>query len=347
MAGQTQTAWRRRALAAAIVAVAVGLAVYAARRGTAHPTSDDATIDADVVHIAPVVGGRIVQLAVSENARVARGELLFQIDPQPYQWVLAQAQADLQIAEAALETQRRAVATQRSVAKIADDQSRNARANYQLTARTTERLRPLNAKGYVATQQLDQAEVAEHDAATALRQAQEQASATQYAVDTVAAATALVAARQAALAIAQRALDDTRVLAPHDGYVVGLNVVSGEVVVPNQSLFTLIDTDEWYAVANVRETRLPAIAIGDCATVYSLIDRRQALQGVVQGIGWGVLDEGRINLPRSVPYVERSLNWVRVEQRFPVRIRLAPTAPQVLRLGASAVVEIKHGAACR
>ena len=52
-------------------------------------------------------------------------------------------------------------------------------------------------------------------------------------------------------------------------------------------------------------------------------------------------------MPRSVPYVERSLNWVRVAQRFPVRIRLEDPPPDLTRLGASAVVEIKHGAACR
>jgi multidrug efflux system membrane fusion protein len=66
----------------------------------------------------------------------------------------------------------------------------------------------------------------------------------------------------------------------------------------------------------------------------------------VDGIGSGVLDEERINLPRSVPRVERSMNWVRVAQRFPVRIRLERPPQQLLRLGASAVVEVKHGPAC-
>ena len=92
---------------------------------------------------------------------------------------------------------------------------------------------------------------------------------------------------------------------------------------------------------------LITIAVGDCATVYSMIDRSQPIKGIVQGIGAGVLDEDRINLPKSVPYVERSLNWVRVAQRFPVRIRLEHPPRQLTRLGASAVVQVKHGAACR
>jgi membrane fusion protein, multidrug efflux system len=128
--------------------------------------------------------------------------------------------------------------------------------------------------------------------------------------------------------------------------VVGLTILSGEMVVPSQTLFTLISTEEWFAVANFRETDLHAIVVGDCATVFSMIDRSKPIKGVVEGIGWGVLDEERINLPRSVPYVQRSLNWVRVAQRFPVRVRLENSPEQLMRLGASAVVEVKHGDTC-
>ena len=78
-----------------------------------------------------------------------------------------------------------------------------------------------------------------------------------------------------------------------------------------------------------------------------MIDREQPLKGVVQGIGTGVLDTDRVNLPRSLPYVERSLNWVHVAQRFPVKVKIEQPQPQLMRLGASAVVEVKHGRACR
>jgi multidrug efflux system membrane fusion protein len=199
------------------------------------------------------------------------------------------------------------------------------------------RLRPLAAKGYVPQQQLDQAQVSEKDTATKLVQAQESQTA----------ADATVRARSAALGIAQRQLDDTTVRASHNGLVVGLTISTGEMVTPSQALFTLINTDEWFAVANFRETDLSSISIGDCATAFSMLDRKIPIKGIVQGIGWGVTDQERVNVPRSVPYVERSLNWVRVAQRFPVRVRLEQPPKQLMRLGASAVVEIKHGAACR
>ncbi len=72
-------------------------------------------------------------------------------------------------------------------------------------------------------------------------------------------------------------------------------------MIPAQSLFTLINTEEWFAVANFREFELAAIRVGDCATVYSMIDRDRPIRAVVDGIGSGVLDEERVNLPRSVP----------------------------------------------
>jgi membrane fusion protein, multidrug efflux system len=252
----------------------------------------------------------------------------------------------LGVAVGALDTRQRTIATDKSNATIASEQIKRAQTNLELATRSVERLRPLVAKAYVPTQQFDQAQTLQRDAATSLKQAREQESAALEAVGTEDAATAAIQARRAALAIAKRALDDTVVRAWHDGRVVGLTVLSGEMVVPSQALFTLVSTEEWFAVANFRETDLKAITVGDCATVFSMIDRSHPIKGIVDGIGWGVLDEERINLPRSVPYVERSMNWVRVAQRFPVRIRLENPPEHLMKLGASAVVQIKHGDSC-
>ncbi|HET6238681.1 MAG TPA: multidrug transporter subunit MdtN [Acetobacteraceae bacterium] len=343
---------RRRApwaivISLSIVAAAIGFGLYVLHRSSIMPTTDDASIDADVVHIAAEVGGRIISIPVEENSRVRHGDLLFQIDPVPYQLAVDQARANLDVAKAALETQRRFLSTQRSTALVAADQTRSAETNLDLATRTVERLRPLAAKGYVPIQQLDQAQTTQRDATTLLQQARERQAAAIQAIDTDAAAIATVQARQAELAIADRHLQDTTVRATHAGRVVGLSVLSGEMVVPGQSLFTLVNDEEWFAVANFRETDLHAIAVGDCATVYSMIDRGKAMKGVVQGLGLGVLDTDRVNLPRSVPYVERSLNWVIVAQRFPVRIRLVDPPQTLVRLGATAVVEMKHGPSCR
>jgi multidrug efflux system membrane fusion protein len=329
------------------IATAIGIAVYVAHRNTVMPWTDAATIDADVVHVAAAIGGRIVEIPVTENTLVSEGDLLFQIDPVPYRLAVTHAEADLAIAEASLDTEERLLSTQRSAAKVAAEQVQRADANLELAKRTVERLAPLATKGYVPTQQLDQAQTSQHDAETTLQQARIQEAAAVAAIDTDAAARATVRARKAALAIAQRGLEDTTVRAAHAGRVVGLSVSTGEMIAPSQTLFTLVNTEEWFAVANFRETDLASMAVGDCVTVYSMINREQPLQGIVQGIGAGVLDTDRVNLPRSLPYVERSLNWVRVAQRFPVRVRIEQPPQQLMRLGASAVVEVKHGRACR
>jgi multidrug efflux system membrane fusion protein len=347
MAGIRNSPLRGKLVMLAIVLVAVLLSVYAWQRTLRFPASDDASLDADLVHIASPVGGRIARIHVAENQQVAKGAVLFEIDPVPYQLAAAQARADLELAQAALGTRRRTIASERATAAVASEQTARVEQNYALTARTVERLRPLAADGYVPRQQLDQAQVAQRDAAVSLKQANVQRAATAQAVGKDDDAIATVHAREAALAIAQRALDDTVVRAPHAGRVSGLTVLSGEVVLPNQSLFLVVHTGEWFAVANLRETSLADVHIGDCATVYSMIDRRHAIRGKVEGIGVGITDTDRLNLPRSLPYVQPSVNWVRVARRFPVRIKLEDPPETLARVGASATVEIRHGAACR
>ncbi|OXH89780.1 multidrug transporter subunit MdtN, partial [Burkholderia multivorans] len=163
-----------RAIALAIVALGIAALAYAYHRTTAYPSTDDASIDADVVHVASPVGGRIVRLAVHENQRVAKGDLLYEIDPVPYRLAVAQAQADVELARASLDTRRRSLIGERSNAAVAAEQVKRAKQNHDLATRDVERLAPLAAQGYVSAQQFDQAKVRQRDAAVSLAQAQEQ-----------------------------------------------------------------------------------------------------------------------------------------------------------------------------
>lgn len=329
-----------------IIAAAIFLVIVAVQMSEEISSTDAAVIEADVVHIAPNVGGRIIKFNVEENAAVKRNDLLFQIDPVPYQLDVDQAAAELAVAQANLESKRRALSSQRSNADVAADQVKRAEANYALADRTVIRLTPLAAKGYIPRQQLDQAQTQLRDATTGLAQAREQYAASVRAIDTDHDAVAAVQAREAALANARRRLDDTTVRAPNDGRIVGLKVTAGEMVGPSQSLFTLVNTEEWFAVGNFRETDLKGIHVGKCAVVYSMIDRTRKMKGVVQGINTGVSDSDTINLPKSLPSVERSVNWVRVAQRFPVRVRIENPPEYLVRSGASAVVEVRHDDEC-
>ncbi|MBB1200620.1 multidrug transporter subunit MdtN [Enterobacteriaceae bacterium 89] len=341
---------RKRQLAK-IVAVVVVIAAaitgwLSVRNTTLNPLSEDAELGASVVHIASQVPGKIITLAVSENSKVRQGELLFKVDPELYQLRVEQARAELKIAEAAHDTQQRTMLAEQSNAAISDEQIARARANLQLTTQTLARLQPLLGKGYVTAQQVDDAATAKRDAEVSLKQALKQSSAAQALISTTDASEALVVARRAALAMAERELANTEVRAPHDGRVVGLTVATGETVLPNQSVFTLINTNDWYASAFFRETELKDIVIGRCADVYVMANSKILISGTVEGIGWGVSSEDLVNIPRSLPYVPKSLNWVRVVQRYPVRIKLHNPPEELMRIGATAVVIVRHQDGC-
>jgi len=96
-------------------------------------------------------------------------------------------------------------------------------------------------------------------------------------------------------------------------------------------------------IANFREAEIRRMAPGSEAIVYLSSAPNQRFRGIVQGIGWAVKPEGEVDLPPSgVPYVKRELNWVRVAQRFPVRIEVENPDQDLFRMGASAVAIIKR-----
>lgn len=311
------------------------------------PSSDEAAIDADVVHVAATVGGRIDKLLVQENQRVKAGDVLFIIDQTAYRLAVDQARAALDLSLANADLQERVIATETADAAIARDGVQRAEVNAAHARRTAERLRPLAEAGHIPRQQYDAAKTVARDADITLKEARLRASAARNAIGTGDGGRATIAAQRAALANAEHMLENTIVRAPHSGLIVGLKTRSGETIAPFQSLFTLITDEKWYALANFREGELAKINEGDCVTAFSMIDRSVPIKGRVESIGSGVMSGNEIDLPRSAPYVQRTLEWVKVSQSFPVRIMLDQPPEKLMRLGASAMVQVKHGAACR
>ena len=156
--------------------------------------------------------------------------------------------------------------------------------------------------------------------------------------------TTLQAQREGAVAtinLEELHLSYCKVIAPFSGRVINLNISAGAHVTAGVPVFSLLDTGKWYVVANFREAEIRHMAPGSEAIVYLSSAPNQRFRGKVQGIGWAVKPEGEIDLPPSgVPYVKRELNWVRVAQRFPVRIEVENPDPNLFRMGASAVAII-------
>jgi multidrug efflux system membrane fusion protein len=159
------------------------------------------------------------------------------------------------------------------------------------------------------------------------------------------AVTTLQAQREGAIAninLAELHLSYCKVIAPFDGRVINLNISAGAHVTEGVPVFSLLDTSKWYVIANFREAEIRHMAPGTEAIVYLSSAPNQRFRGKVQGIGWAVKPEGELDLPPSgVPYVKRELNWVRVAQRFPVRIEVENPDQELFRMGASAVAIIK------
>jgi multidrug efflux system membrane fusion protein len=324
----------------AIVVAAIGLAVYVVYYLDQSPRTDDAFVRADTIGVASQVNGRILHLRVRDNQAVKQGDVLFEVDPEPYRHTLDRASAALNGLEKQIMLSQRDVNAQKFAATAARANIDRAQAQAMQAADTLGRLEPLLVKEYVTAEQVDQARTAKRSADAALEVARRDAERAAAAVSGVDALVAKLGELRAAVASAQYDLDHTVMRAPFDGLAVDLDIAEGEYAATGRRLFTLIDARNWYVIANFRETALRDIRPGAPAEVYLMSDPRRRFAGTVQSIGFGVMPQEGGSSAQGLPNVPRSINWVRVAQRFPVRIRVENPPPALFRIGASAVALI-------
>jgi len=313
--------------------------VLASRRIDQRPRTDDAYLQADLVHLAPDVSGRIVELNVRDNQEVRKGDVLFRIDPEPYRMRVDQARAAVQGLEAKLGLTADQVASQTSKADAAARGIGSAEAQRSLASSTLARMEPLLGRGFVTAQQVDQARAAQRTAQIALQQAQLQADEARQAIINTKPTEAELEGARATLALAERDLNKTVVRAPCDGRITALDIAAGEFAATGHPLFTIIDTEHWYAIGNFRETDLAGMEPGQRATVYVMAQPSRPVPGKIDSLGWGVASDVSATFG-GLPHVERTLNWVRIAARFPVRILLDAPPDDLMRYGATAVIVI-------
>jgi multidrug efflux system membrane fusion protein len=335
-------AWLGRLIAIVAIVAAAGFAILTLSVLDRRPRTHDAHLFAYSAGIAPEVSGQIVALHVTNNQRVVKGQPLLDIEPEPFELRVRQARAQVAALKAQISLTGRQVTSQKSGADAATTQIAQARAQLELAHDTVQRLEPLLGKGYVTTQQIDEARTNERNAANALTVATQRANQARQAVGDTESLVAQLAAAEATQALAERDMRLATVLAPFDGSVVGLQIANGAFAVTGHTLFTLIKDDAWYAVADFRETELPQIAAGDEATVWVMGADERPIHGRVESIGRGVQPDDRDG--PGLPVVGRTLSWVVVAQRFPVWIRLENPPVQLTRIGATVSVRVQHEA---
>ncbi len=298
---------RRRTIASQTSAVSVAAANI--ESATASHTAANATVhqaEADVENAQAAVRSAEANRQYAENN-------LHRLEPLLERQFVTVDQVDL--ARTALETRTREV----------------ERANAQLNV----------AKAHLASQQ---AMFQQAGATVVQSQAQHQQAAS--AVATLDPLTKEREARAAAVHNARYDLDNCRVYAPFDARVTNLTISEGAFAHAGTQVFTLIDNRTWWVVANFRETQLNHVVPGAPAEVFLMQREGLALRGVVESIGFGVTPDpsvaGTIS-SSGLPSVQRSLSWVHLAARYPVRVRIEAPPPDLLRIGQTAVAVV-HGA---
>ncbi|HDW0554816.1 TPA: biotin/lipoyl-binding protein [Escherichia coli] len=272
-----------------VVALALVALVFVIWRVDSAPSTNDAYASADTIDVVPEVSGRIVELAVSDNQAVKQGDLLFRIDPRPYEANLAKAEASLAALDKQIMLTQRSVDAQQFGADSVNATVEKARAAAKQASDTLRRTEPLLREGFVSAEEVDRARTAQRAAEADLNAVLLQAQSAASAVSGVDALVAQRAAVEADIALTKLHLEMATVRAPFDGRVISL----------------------------------------------------KTFEGKVDSIGYGVLpDDGGLVLG-GLPKVSRSINWVRVAQRFPVKIMVDKPDPEMFRIGASAVANLE------
>ncbi len=313
-----------------------------------HASTDDAQVDGHIIPVLARVGGYITLVEVSDNDSVRAGQWLAQIDDAVYKVQLAQADADLAAAQAAVGGRgaigqaRAEVATAAGQRAALDAQIAAARATATKARSDLSRIEELAAKQIVSKQQLDAAR-AEADAATANLQAQQRQAAAGGA--TVTSAEAGVRVAEAKLAAAKASRDNaalqlsyTRITAPVAGVVSRKLIEVGQLVEPGQTLMSAVaDTGIW-VTANYKETQLSKMRVGQPAEIDIDAYGGCTALGKVESLSPATGAKFALLPPDNA-----TGNFTKVVQRVPVRIAVTQGcgAARPLRPGMSVAAHVE------
>lgn len=280
----------RFAITLLLVVVAVVLIFRVWVFYTESPWTRDAKFSADVVAIAPDVGGLVTDVRVRDNQLVQKGQVLFTIDRPRYQKALDQAEADVAYYQALLTEKRREAGrrNQLGTSAMSREAIDQANSDYQTT---------------------------EHQLAKA------------------------VATRD----LAKLDLERTLIKAPSAGWVTNLNVYSGEFITRGSTAVALVKQGSFYVLAYLEETKLDGIRPGYRVEITPL-GSNQLLRGTVDSIAAGVTNSSSTVDSKGMATIDSNLEWVRLAQRVPVRIRLDKQPGNLFPSGTTATVVVTGSA---
>ncbi|WP_165498249.1 HlyD family secretion protein [Siculibacillus lacustris] len=335
-----------RPLVLALVGVvALGLAGW---KGWSYATvgrflvsTDDAFVRADVSTIAAKATGHVTRVLVEDNARVAAGDVLAEIDDGDYRLAIAAASDRIATQDATIARIAAQSEAQQATIAQAEAQLASVRSDVERTESDFERAGALVKSNAGTQQRLDQAK-ADRDrtrAAVAVAEAGVAAAKGALAVfqAQIVEASRVRAELSTALDKAHRDLEFTQVRAPVDGVVGNRAVQVGQYVQPGTRLLALVPLDKVYIEANFKETQLARLKPG------------QPVEFTVDALGSRVIEGRLVSVaPGSgaqfslLPPENATGNFTKIVQRVPVKIAVAPEVARegVLRPGLSVAVDV-------
>jgi len=319
-----------------LVALIAGLTFYL--NGGRYVTTDDAYVGAQKVLITPDISGKIINVAVKEGQPVATGDIMFQIDPMPFQLALAQARAKLDDAKTSHDN---LVANVKLYSQTIDI----INSGIAIKQRDVERKSALVKSSAGSQLDLD-------NSATALVTAQAQSQLVKQqnsnALNQLLGNPELPLEQfptyiqaKAALDDAQRNLDLTTVRAPMPGIATQVDQIQlGRFVMAGAPVFSVIDTSKPWVDANPKESDFTYVAVGQPVTIDVDAFPNHVFKGTIGSLSPGTGAQFAILPPQNA-----TGNFVKVVQRVPVRIYFDSHDKYVqkLKAGMSAYTSIDTG----
>ncbi|WP_121353867.1 HlyD family secretion protein [Flavisolibacter nicotianae] len=312
------------------------------RHATMYESTDNAQIESNAVPVISRVAGYIDSVAVSDYAEVKPGQLVVKLDDREYQIAVSQAQADLAQAQADLATARAALSTVGSSENVASANADVLRTRLRKAEQDLGRDEALFADGAITRKQLDDSrsnvETARKQLVAGNQQTVQASVQGNTANAQIQKAQALIETRKAALEKAKLQLTYVEIYAPAGGRIGKTNLQPGQFIQPGQPLFTVVNSEQFWVVANFKETQLKSLKLGQPVemTIAGYPDRK--LTGKITSFSEAT--GAKFSL---LPPDNASGNYIKVTQRVPVRIDIDNVAQvkDILKAGLSVDLDVK------
>jgi multidrug resistance efflux pump len=315
-----------------VLGLIVVLFLYSLIADRLTPYTSQATVQAYVVRMAPEVAGRVIEVNVVDNQKAKAGDVLFRIDPQPFEIALQQADAKLAGVGQSIGASTAAVGSAQERLIEAEAKRDNVREQAKRILVLVEKGVYPKARADTANKEIEVAEAQVREAESELERAKQELG--PQGADNPQIREALAAVEKAKLDLLR-----TTVSAPTDGVVTNLQLTLGQFVGVGQAALTFIDARDVWINANFRENSLENIKPGSPVEVVLDVLPGRIFPGRVQSIGWGV-SQGSIDPATGMPKIGEPMGLVRNPQRFTVKVNLDGEYVQGMRYGSQANVVV-------